>query len=305
MNPSTNPQAVHLKAAAGGAGGSWYVLLEGLAKLVAEIYPHIRIEVVEGGGVENHSRVGSGEPDMAILNPPMTAAALAGREPYLQTFPDIRIAIANLTVNHLHFLVEKGIPMESLADGIQKKYPLRIPIDRVGTVDRLVFRLALAHLGASEGNIETWGGKTVPAMTYDEQLGLYERGEVNSLWQFMGIPSPSIQAAHDIRPLKLLPMPESLIAELDSLGWSPAEIPAGAYGATDGPVPTVSMGTSIGFHASVPEEVVFAITSAICQHPELVRKIHPAAKEFDPKQACLNARGPLHPGAEKFFRGIL
>ncbi len=141
-------------------------------------------------------------------------------------------------------------------------------------------------------------------MTYDEQLGLYEKGEVNSLWQFMGIPSPSIQAAHDIRPLKLLLMPESLIAELDDLGWSPAEIPAGAYGATDKAVPTVSMGTSIGFHASVSEDVVFAITSAICQHSEQVRQIHPAAQKFNPDEAHLNARGPLHPGAEKFFRDI-
>ena len=36
----------HLKAAAGGAGGSWYVLMEGVASLVAEVYPQIHIEVV-------------------------------------------------------------------------------------------------------------------------------------------------------------------------------------------------------------------------------------------------------------------
>jgi TRAP-type uncharacterized transport system substrate-binding protein len=40
----------HLKAAAGGAGGSWYVLMEGVARLVAEMHPQIHIEVVEGGG---------------------------------------------------------------------------------------------------------------------------------------------------------------------------------------------------------------------------------------------------------------
>ena len=101
MGLKTSAQTVHLKAAAGGAGGSWYALLEGLAKLVADIHPNIHIEVVEGGGVENHSRLGVGELDMTILNPPMTAAALAGREPYQQAFPDLRVAIANLTVNHL------------------------------------------------------------------------------------------------------------------------------------------------------------------------------------------------------------
>ena len=59
----------HLKSAAGGAGGSWYVLMEGVASLVAEVYPQIHIEVVTGGGVANHTRVGSGEIPMGILNP--------------------------------------------------------------------------------------------------------------------------------------------------------------------------------------------------------------------------------------------
>src|SRR5919106_334458 len=67
-----------LAAAAGGQGGSWYVLLEGLARLVHQVHPEIEVQVVEGGGVSNHTLVGSGELPMAILNPPMTAAALAG-----------------------------------------------------------------------------------------------------------------------------------------------------------------------------------------------------------------------------------
>ncbi len=46
VNVATTP----LKAAAGGAGGSWYVLMEGVARLVAEVHPRIHIGVVERGG---------------------------------------------------------------------------------------------------------------------------------------------------------------------------------------------------------------------------------------------------------------
>ena len=70
---------IELAAAAGGRGGSWYVLLEGLARLVRDVHPAITITVVEGGGVANHALVGAGRLPMAILNPPMIAAALAGR----------------------------------------------------------------------------------------------------------------------------------------------------------------------------------------------------------------------------------
>jgi uncharacterized protein len=293
----------HLKAAAGGAGGSWYVLMEGLASLVAEVYPQLHIEVVAGGGVANHARVGSGEIPMGILNPPMTAAAIAGRAPYTQAYPALRVAVTNLTVNYLHCCVEQAVPLSSVAAWMQQRYSLRLPVDRIGTVDRLVFQRLLAHFGVSEPTIERWGGTLIPAMNYDEQLALYGRGEVNALWQFMGIPSPSIQAAHTLRPLRMLPFPHSFIAELERVGWTAATMPGGAYGADEQAVPTIAMATSLGFHANVAEEVVYAITSVIGDYADRVRQIHPAAQDFAFAGAHLHGYGPLHPGAARYFQG--
>ena len=292
---------IELAAAAGGRGGSWYVLLEGLARLVQDVHPAIRIRVVEGGGVANHALIGAGRLPMAILNPPMIAAALAGRSPFERVYADLRVGVANLTVNHLHLAVDAEVPFRSLEDWPRDRWPLRIPVDRIGTVDRLVFDLALAHLGLSEADLERLGGRLVPASNYDEQVALYERREVDALWQFMGIPSPAIAAAQAVRPVRLLPLPGGLIAELERLGWSADEIPAGAYGAVKEPVATVSMGTHLGFDAAVPEEIVFAITSAICDNAERVRDIHPAARHFDPAKAHLASVGTLHPGAARYF----
>ena len=294
--------AIRLEAVAGGAGGSWYVLMEGIAALVADLHPEIRIEVVPGGGVANHARVGAGEVAMGILNPPMTAAAVAGRPPYDRAFPDLRVAVANLTVNHLHCFVERAVPLASVEAWMAERHPLRMPVDRIGTVDRLVFQHTLAHFGAAEADIAAWGGALVEAVNYDEQLALYRDGAVNALWQFMGIPSPSIQAAHAHRPLRGLGFPPGLVAALVRLGWTAATLPAGAYGAVGEALPTVAMGTSLGFHAGVPDDVVYAITRAVCEHAERVRRIHPAARDFAAESAHREARGPLHPGAERYFR---
>jgi uncharacterized protein len=279
------------------------VLMEGLASLVAEVYPQLKIEVVAGGGVANHARVGSGEIPMAILNPPMTAAAIAGRAPFTQAYPALRVGVTNLTVNYLHCCVEQALPLSSVTAWMQHRYPLRLPVDRIGTVDRLVFQRLLAHCDVSETTIERWGGALIPAMNYDEQLALYARSEVNALWQFMGIPSPSIQAAHALRPLRMLPFPSSFIAELERLGWTAATMPAGAYGADEPAVPTVAMATSLGFHASVAEDVVYAITGVICDYADRVRQIHPAAQHFAVPGAHLQGYGPLHPGAARYFAG--
>ena len=293
---------VRLDAAAGGAGGSWYVLLEGLARLVHEIHPWIEMRVVEGGGVMNHGNVGTGRIPVAILNPPMTVAARAGRPPFERAMPDLRIGITNLTVNHLQFMVDRSLPLDALGDWAAQRHPLRVPVDRVGTVDRLVFEMALEQIRLSSAELEGWGGALVPADNYHQQLALYREGKVDALWQFMGIPSPSIQDAHAAQPLKPLALPAGLIERLTKLGWSAAELPVGAYGVVTTPVPTVSMGTSLGFHASVPAEVVRAIVAAICDHPEQVHALHPAAASFDPARAHLDAGGPLHDGAAGYFR---
>jgi len=293
---------IHLSAVAGGAGGSWYVLMEGLARLVGEIHPEIRIEVVEGGGVSNHVRVGTGEIAMGILNPPMTAAAIAGRRPYDRAYPALRIGVANLTTNYLHCFVEHALPLEAVASWLERRQAVRMPVDRVGTVDRMVFQLTLDHFGVAEADVNRWGGALVPARSYDEQLALYTSGSVNALWQFMGIPSPSIAAAHRVRPLRPLPFPASLVTALEHLGWTAATLPSGAYGIVDRPVATVAMGTSLGFHADVPDDVVHRIVSVVCEHAERVRRIHAAASAFDPADAHRLARGPLHAGAAGYFR---
>jgi TRAP transporter TAXI family solute receptor len=211
------------------------------------------------------------------------------------------VGLANLTTNYLQCMVNRACPVHTLQDWLQGRMPLRVPVDRVGTVDRMVFELTLQHFGVSVADVEHWGSRLVPAVNYHEQLALYQADAVDVLWQFMGIPSPAIQAAHALRPLKALALPPALIATLEGLGWTAAHLPTGAYGIIAESVATVAMGTSLGFHASVPTNVVFAITQALCEHPERVRDIHPAARQFDPAQAPLQAGAPLHPGAERYF----
>ena len=232
---------IRLSAAAGGKGGSWYELLEGLATLVHRVHSYIEIEVVEGGGVSNHTLVGSGELDMAILNPPMTLAALSGESPFDTRWPELRVG-RHLTTNYLQFVASGEVPLNSLEEWFQQQYPLRLPVDRSTTVDRLVFQIMLDHYDVSLEDLEAWGGGAVPAANYHEQLDLYRNGKVAALWQFMGIPSPSIQEAQTVRPIRVLPIEAGLIENLVRQGWTAAEIPLGAYGVVTTPMPTVAMG---------------------------------------------------------------
>jgi len=44
------------------------------------------------------------------------------------------LLVANLTTNYLHCFVEHALPIESVAAWLEQRRPVRMPIDRVGTV---------------------------------------------------------------------------------------------------------------------------------------------------------------------------
>lgn len=143
-----------------------------------DVHPWIDLHVVEGGGVMNHANVGTGRIPVAILNPPMTMAARAGRPPFDHPLPNLRVGVANLTVNHLQFMVGRDVPLTGLRDWTARRHPLRVSVDRVGTVDRLVFELALEQIGLTPAALESWGGGLVPA----DATGMVRSTRSGSSW---------------------------------------------------------------------------------------------------------------------------
>ena len=165
-----NVPTTYLRAAAGGAGGSWCVLMEGLARLVAEIIPSSTLRWWKAAGSPPCPGGGGGAPD-GDSNPPMTAVAIEGRGPYDQAYPALRVGVANLTANYIHCVVEQALPLPSVAAWLEQRYPLRLPLDpRHGGPHGLP-----ADAGALRrlrGRGRTVGRRLVPAKSYDEQLAL-------------------------------------------------------------------------------------------------------------------------------------
>ena len=70
----------------------------------------------------------------------------------------------------------------------------------------------------------------------------------------------------------------------------------------DQDLPTVVMANTIVANAKVPADVVHDFTRALVSNVDAVRKVHPAFKDFDPKDAVRLSNVPLHPGAERAYR---
>ncbi len=298
--PKVKP--ITLQASAGGVGGVWYIVLAGLAEIVREKVPEISIKVVPGGGLINPPRVAKGDVQLAFVFPPQAAATYAGRDPFSEKTPDIRMIAGGFGDNFVQFAAAEETGLISFDDWMKKKYPLKIAVERKGTTDEWTLKLALSYYKYGYEDVAKWGGKIINT-GYSDQTTMMKDRHVDALWGNIAIPAPAIQDSLLSRKIKLLPLPEDLIKWMaDKYALARGEIPVGAYGIVNKPVPTVLHITSLAAHVGVPEDVVYAITKTICENPDRVRAIHASAKTFDPKVAWKNLGAPLHKGAERYYK---
>jgi hypothetical protein len=125
------------------------------------------------------------------------------------------------------------------------------------------------------------------------------------LFANLAVPGAAIQEASLGRKMRILPMDDDLIKFMEGLGLSRGVIPKGSYKDVvnnDVDIPTIAMANTIVANAKVPADVVHDFTKVLVTNVDGVRRVHPAFKDFDPKDAPKLASLPLHPGAERAYR---
>jgi hypothetical protein len=299
----TKVKPITLQASAGGVGGVWYIVLAGVAEVIKEKVPEIQIKVVPGGGLINPIRVGKGDVQMAILFAPQAAGSYNGVDPFTEKTPDIRMIAGGFGNNYVQFVAAEETGLTSFEDVIKKKYPLKIAVERKGTTDEWTFKLALSYYKLGYEDLSKWGGRVIHT-GYSDQATMIKDRHVEAIWENIAIPAPAVQDAQLSRKIKLLPLPEEAIKWMgEKYSLARGEIPVGSYGgAVTKPVPTVLHISSIAVHASIPEDVVYAITKVLCENPDRVHEIHASVKTFDPQLAWKDLGAPLHKGAEKYYK---
>ena len=82
-----------------------------------------------------------------------------------------------------------------------------------------------------------------------------------------------------------------------------ATIPGGVYPGNPDPVKTFGVVASFLTSAKVPDNVVYAMVSAVFDNFEEFKKLHPALANLNPKDMIKNGMtAPLHPGAVKYYK---
>jgi TRAP transporter TAXI family solute receptor len=299
-------QQKNLTWTAGQVGGGWYSQAGGFVELIKGKDSSFNIKVVPGAGIQNMSKLQQGETEIAWGLPPFIAASYNGQDPYKSKHPDMRLVMNGLGFVHIQVGVPADYPASTVRDVFElaKSKPITIGTTPPGGSDEWVMRKVFEFYKTTYNDVRAKGGKVI-LVSYSDLTTQYRDRNMDVFFANLAVPGAALQEASLARKMKILPMDDDLIKFLESHGLSRGTIPKGSYKDVvnnDKDIPTIAMANTIVANAKTPADVVYQFTRVLLSDLDGVRKVHPAFKDFDPKDAVKLANVPLHPGAEKAYR---
>jgi len=299
-------QQKNLTWTAGQVGGGWYSQAGGFVELIKSKDPSFNIKVVPGAGIQNMSKLQQGETEIAWGLPPFIAASYNGQDPYKDKHPDMRLVMNGLGYVHIQVGVPVEYPANTMKDvfEIAKTKPITIGTTPPGGSDEWVMRKVFEFYKTTYADVRAKGGKVI-LVSYSDLTTQYRDRNMDVFFANLAVPGAAIQEASLARKMKILPLDDDCIKFLEGHGLSRGVIPRGSYKDVvnnDKDIPTITMANTIVANQKVPADVIYQFTKVLLADVNGVRKVHPAFKDFEPKDAVRLANVPLHPGAEKAYK---
>lgn len=289
-----------LTFAAGPAGGAWYGLAGSVAEQIKSAFPGLLVTVIPGGGVGNVTLVETGKANMALTVAHLYTSARKGTDPYAGERATHIRALAEVGTSDMGlFLVRSTIPINSIQELKDKKYPLKLTTTSKASTPALAAERLLKEYGISFSDLQAWGG-SVTFTSYADASTLISDGHADA------IIAPVVPAVVELTtkvPMKWLAPEEKVVERMaEEYGYAKNFIPKGKYGWATKDGWTIGEPNIIVVRDDVPDQVAYATVKAICENPGIVRDLGTHHALFDPPNAWKNVGGPLHPGAERYYK---
>jgi uncharacterized protein len=200
--------------------------------------------------------------------------------------------------------VPADYPSQSIREIFAKKGPITIGTTPPGGSDEWVMRKVFEFYRTTYTDVRSRGGKVI-LVSYADLTTQYRDRNMDIFFANLAVPGAAVQEASLARKMRILPMDDDLIKFMEAHGLSRGVIAKGSYKDVvnnDVDIPTIAMANTIVANAKVSEQAVYEFTKILLKNVGAVRKIHPAFKDFDPKDAVRLANVPLHPGAAKAYK---
>jgi TRAP transporter TAXI family solute receptor len=290
-----------IQITSGPVGGTYYILGGALADLLKDAVEGIKVTVTTGGSLANISKVQSGKADVGFTMNRLVYEARNGIGSYKDKgMHDNIMGLAYLCDIYMSlFLVPEKFPVNSIQEIKDQKTKIRILTSPRASSPSVAAERMLEAYGITFKDIEDWGGK-VNFVSYSEAANLLKDGHAD-VW--LGPMVPPILEWTVSKDVKFLPIKQPVLDALkEKHKYGIATVPAGYWEFVKKPTPIMTESIMITVSKKLPEDMVYAITKTISEHPDVVRKVHRLYEPYDPKRGCEITGGPMHPGAVRYYK---
>ena len=137
-----------------------------------------------------------------------------------------------------------------------------------------------------------------------EQSAALCDGKIDATIWAAGLPNGSSQEATSSCDVKIIPLTGEGIDKLlaDNSAYAAATIPGGMYPGNPDSIPSWGPKATFVTSANTPDEVVYAVVSAVFENFDDFKKLHPAFARLDEAEMIKDGlTADLHPGAAKYY----
>ena len=176
----------------------------------------------------------------------------------------------------------------------------RFNVGNPGSGTRLTTDMLLNALGMKTGDFSL-----TSELKPDEHGAALCDNKIDGFVYVVGSPTANIQDPTTTCGAKLISIVGPAVDKLvkDYPYFAHSKIPGGIY--PNNPETTETFGVMASFvtSAKVPDDVVYAMVSAVFENLEEFKKLHPAFANFDPEKMIQHGiSAPLHSGAVKYYK---
>jgi TRAP transporter TAXI family solute receptor len=290
--------AENLTIASGKAGGTWYPMGGAIADIVQNGVQGYNMAVMQGTGDANIIGVNNKMYTLGISFSFANADAVKGLAQFKTPMTNIA-GLAALYPSPLQIVVRGDSGIRTIGDLKGK----RIAPGLKGTSGEVLVRDILKVHGLSYADMAK-----VEHLAYADAAMQMKDGHIDSFMPFTTVPAPVIQdtAVSVSGGVRILALSEEKFQELKAInaGYSRFVVKGGSYKGQDEDALCVGSNNVVICRKDLPDELVYQMTQALVINKDKFVKVHKVVEDWTPEYATQDIGVPLHPGAEKYYRGI-
>jgi len=286
-------------------GSAWYIYGATMAELLRRaLPPGSNIDVKpRAGGVGNPRLVAKNETPLGLGFTVTNRWAYEGKEAYTEKLQNLRGLVGGLDTYYLVAVATKKLGISSVREIKDRKLPVKVYTQTVGTLGEFAGRQLLRATGMSYADIKGWGGST-NHVGYNIIIDAFKDGRADLLFAVVTPKHPSVSEIVNDVDVRFLGLDPESAKALAPLGYTAATMPPETFKGQNEPVKTVGFPTVLITNKDLPEPVAYTVTKTVIDNKDALVRGHAGLAEFDPQTAWQPDKVgvPLHPGAEKVYR---